>query len=93
MSDKRLVMVEWLDAMGVGQEWEELRSLARRTHAIRIRSVGWVVLENSAQLILVPHITRHTNEDERQGCGEMAIPRDSVVFVRDLEAQKEADRV
>lgn len=75
----KLVLIEWLDAHS-GRGWHNLEGLRRSTEVQNCQSVGWLLEKTKQYIVLVPHLTGETGwNNERQGCGDMAIPTASVV--------------
>lgn len=67
-----IVLVEWVDARGVSQDWVPISEM---THGVcTMRSVGWLAKKTAENLIIVPHM----GDDPAVACGEMYIPRKAV---------------
>lgn len=79
-----LVYLEWLDSYGVSANWESTGAVTPAVHSCA--SVGWVVSETNDVIVVVPHISPEREEigAEESGCGEMTIPKCSVVCRREL---------
>lgn len=82
-----LVMVEWTDSYGCSSSWEEIPSQPPPQH--HCFSVGWLIHDSDDVIVVVPHITPQHDEigAEENGCGDMTIPKCSVVNVTKLRRQ------
>lgn len=83
--ERKLVMIEWLDAYGCSSEWQEIPVLTTEQKPMVCTSVGWILFENDERVVLVPHLTGIGNDRaHEQGCGDMTIPRVSIVKITPL---------
>jgi len=80
----KLVLVEWEDACGGERRgWRPLIDMA--THGpVRGFSVGWLIVESTKHVTLVPHVM------DGMGDGEIAIPRDFVTRITSLKLPPKA---
>jgi hypothetical protein len=81
-SELRLVEVEWIDSMEI-PSWRsphEMRDAAADELDMLCHSVGWLIEETDAYVLLVSNI-QASGEGVSSG---MAIPRFAVVKLRDL---------
>lgn len=85
MVERALVYVEWMDSRGVSASWEHLETLQENDLCI-IRSVGWLLREESDFIQIVPHL----GIDPDQGCGDMTIPVSQISrrIVLDIPAEQ-----
>lgn len=67
-----LIYVEWIDARGVGGDWQELVDM-KSVYCV-CKSVGWLIKEDDDMI----HICPHLGDEPEQGCGDMVIPKISV---------------
>ncbi len=79
----KLVLVEWVDAKGVGQEWADIVDPIPDPSPCRNRSVGWLAHKDDESLVIIPHLAQ-LDGDREQGCGDMTIPIGCVVQVTEL---------
>ena len=81
----RLVMIEWLDSMGVGGEWQ-CPDCLKDPEPVVCRSVGWIVRETEDYIVVASH--HHAGdcneEASEQVCGTMAITKATVRRITDL---------
>ena len=79
----RLVLVEWRDAYGVGANWEPLKDV--KAPSLTCYSAGWLVYDAEDCVVVVPHLSEQGHDKaERQGCGDMAIPRSAIISIKEL---------
>lgn len=83
MKKRRLVLIEWVDALGCSPIWETIADPLAPTLAT-CRSVGWLAHDGEDIKVVVPHI-HDGAEGLDNGCGDMAIPARSVTRIVDLE--------
>jgi len=86
----QLVLVEWVDSHA-GRGWRSETELRDGLLPLRCRSVGWLFAKTKDCLRIVPHI--HAEENSpivTQGCGDMTIPRRSVIRMIVLPTPKAA---
>lgn len=74
----RLVLVEWMDSFGCSSEWTTLSEC--NPEPMICRSVGWLLHDADDLKVIVPHISKDSN----QGCGDMTIPTKAIVRLVDL---------
>jgi len=81
-------VIKWVDAYGVGSSWYEINDFSISNHYCF--SVGWVVKENEESIVICPHISPENDEIEsnRNGCGEMTIPKSAIVSRKKLKVSK-----
>ena len=71
MTDRKLVLVEWLDSRR-GEGWVRLDEL--ESTITRCRSVGWLIAKDAESLTLAGHL----GENPDQCCGDLTIPRRAI---------------
>ena len=71
-SKLRLVLIEWVDAVGCSSSWEELSDIDPKP--VACRSVGWLLHDGESTKVIVPHVTEKHPNAEARGCGDMTIP-------------------
>lgn len=81
MSPIRLVLVFWLDARGVTQDWDE-GDFSGPAELCEVQSLGWLTYEDERCIRVTPHMTR---QGDCQGCGSMVIPRVCVQSIVELK--------
>ena len=79
-----LTLIRWMDARGVGSDWESLEDI--ELQVTECQSVGWVLAERDDCVLVVPHIVLSPNHDPEQGCGDMAIPKSAILSRHELVA-------
>ena len=72
----KLVLIEWVDALGCSPHWVELDSC--KPELAVCQSVGWLLHDGEDCKVIVPHITGKIDNADRQGCGEMTIPASAI---------------
>ena len=90
INGKRLVLIEWVDSLGVGGQWESLKDRTDDPEEFLCYSAGWLIIDGERNKVIVPHI-HDTNENlgaEFSGCGDMTIPTSAVRRIVDLKAGK-----
>ena len=76
----RLVLVDWIDSRGVGTDWEFFTDpLTTKPKPCYIKSVGWLAHEDDECVVVIPHVA-----DDKQGCGDMTIPKIAIKRMSDL---------
>ena len=76
-----LVLVEWVDSHS-GRGWKDLTELDSITEALFCKSVGWLRMKTKDIITIVPHIAgEQSTELVLQGCGDMTIPRKSILKI------------
>lgn len=68
----KLVLIDWVDSCGDGTRWRELDEI-KKDRPVRIRSVGWLLVETKESKTIVPHLG-----DSDHGQGEMTIPSEAI---------------
>lgn len=76
-----LMYVEWVDSRGTHESWIELEDMANEY--CTISSVGWVIKEDEELIHLVPHL----GDNPDQGCGDMVIPKVSIIYKMKLNCR------
>ena len=70
-----MVLVEWVDARGVGTDWKPVSEM--REGLCSAHSLGFLVHETDDYVVILPHLLDEgANPD--QGVGEMNIPKKAV---------------
>jgi len=72
-----LELIKWQDAMGVGPNWQETDQIG--PERLVITSVGKVISEDEDTVVIVSHIGGPTEASPEQACGDMHIPRASIL--------------
>lgn len=80
MAEYQLLLVEWVDSYGCSPVWEPIAEI--KPEICHARSVGWLVAENNECITIVPHVSETAVRP--QGCGDMTIPRRSIVKITKL---------
>ncbi len=79
MTNKKLVMIEWVDSHS-GRGWQSLGELEEAAEPLYCMSVGWLIKETEQCKVIVPHISGEENGDIiLQGCGDITIPKKAIV--------------
>ena len=81
-ASKAPVLVRWLDSYGPTGRWLELDEF--HAEELVASSVGWIIAQNKNAIVLVPHLIDGNERAARQGCGEMTIPRKSILTMHQL---------
>jgi hypothetical protein len=79
MTDRRYVLVVWVDPTSGTHGWKDLKDVAAIKPPVA-NSVGWIVNETDEFLTLISH----QSEDEVDG--EVCIPRACIRQVQELKA-------
>ena len=79
--DLKLVIIEWVDSSR-GDGWVSVDTVDDEAHTVT--SVGWVVKENDAIIVIAPHHSPETPDAKEQICGHMKIPKCAVVRTREI---------
>lgn len=79
----KLVLVEWLDSHA-GSGWQPLDSIRQDCHAVRCRSVGWLLSRKNGHTTIVPHISGENDGVVPYGSGEKTIPNRAITRMRVL---------
>lgn len=84
----KLVLIEWVDSHS-GRGWQPFERFAEVAEPLYCQSVGWLVNENDACKVLVPHVGGEKNGDQMlQGCGDITIPTASIRKVTVLRREE-----
>ena len=67
----KLLLIEWVDSCGDGTRWRELDEI-KKDRPVRIRSVGWLLVETPESKTIVAHL------GPDHGQGEMTIPKEAI---------------
>lgn len=78
----KLVLVKWIDSLGCSPTWSKLDCIELKP--VVCKSVGFLYYSNDEYLVIVPHFIKGGVDIEQQGCGEMAIPRRSILKITEL---------
>lgn len=70
----KLVVVDWVDSSR-GQGWAQVEDLDGRV--TKCQSVGWIVASDADSVTVGPHI----GDDGEQVCGDVTIPRCSILKI------------
>lgn len=81
--DQQLVRVDWEDSAQPVSGWVHLSDLPDLA-VIRCSSVGWVVAEDAAVLMLAPNLGDQDSEVNAQASGIIRIPRRCVTRMTPL---------
>jgi hypothetical protein len=82
----KLVLIEWLDSHS-GDGWQRLGDIARATHPVLCRSVGWLVSDENGHRTIVPHISGDGVKVGQFGRGDLTIPTKAIVRMKVLKAR------
>lgn len=74
-----LVAVQWVDSCSPDGGWTYSKQIVRDYDPSVVRSVGWLVRETDAALVLAPHVANPNDADSEQVDGLMAIPKVAIV--------------
>lgn len=77
----KLVMIEWVDASRLSDSWIDMNSVPD-AYVHKCKTVGFLVSESDAALIVVPTIADIEHPDNSHTYGGMLIPRCSVLSER-----------
>lgn len=83
----KLVIVEWQDSCQPVASWHYL-SDPPSNEIIHCLSVGWVISENEAVLMLSPNLGDYENENGAQGSGFIRIPKISITDIREINHKR-----
>lgn len=84
----QIVLVEWIDSHS-GDGWMPLDELREKASILYCRSVGFLIEQNRAGLMLVGSISGEKNGNIRlNGTGDIFIPRKCVVKVKVFKAAR-----
>jgi len=80
----RLVKVKWVDSYGCTSAWGFIEDKDPIAH--HCYSVGWLVAESDAAIVVVPHLSPENKaiDSDEHGCGDMTIPKCSIIEIVDL---------
>ncbi|MEL6613542.1 MAG: hypothetical protein AAFQ53_15705 [Bacteroidota bacterium] len=76
------MLVEWVDSFGCSTNWAQIHEAIDPVLPV-CRSVGWLEHISDRALVVVPHVAIDADSD-RQGCGDMTIPRQAVTKLERL---------
>ena len=84
----KLVYIKWIDAFGVGAEWQPIEEMLGDA-PMECESVGWIAKETKNYILIVPHIhgavtVGANRRSEESGWGDMAIPQKAILERKDL---------
>jgi hypothetical protein len=84
----KLVYIKWRDSVGCTSQWGDIPDKTPPEHFCY--SVGWLVRESQYNVVIIPHMSPENKEIHagEQGCGEMTIPRTSIVYVNELKERR-----
>lgn len=82
----KLVLVKWIDAAGVWEDWEDLdESTKGKNRPAWVDSVGLLFEDTPEYVVIVPHVAELKGQTRPlQGTGAMAIPRRCIISMREL---------
>ena len=73
-------LIEWIDAYGVGSDWVHLKDFKKsEPKPLLCKSIGWVLYEDDSLVVIVSHLTGVNSTCDQQACGDMTIPKVSIV--------------
>lgn len=72
--------IEWRDSCGVSDSWTHINAIDNAMDVIAV-SIGYVVKETEHYVVVLPHYIPESNNPqiEAQGCGDMAVPKTSII--------------
>jgi hypothetical protein len=74
--------ITWVDSFGCSSGWKTLTNLEKEIE-LHIVSIGYVASETDQYILVVPHFHGEFKVDwckgEASGCGDMAIPKVSII--------------
>ncbi len=74
----KLVMIEWVDASTIADQWEE-RDLAEKATLCRCVSVGYIVRAEKDFKVLVPTVSWIDQPEKAHHYGSILIPRKMIL--------------
>lgn len=78
----QLVYVKWVDAEGGLPDWTHIDEIVESPdEQMIVHTVGWLVAKGESKIVIVPHWYTQSEEDGVYGCGNMDIPRCSILEV------------
>lgn len=82
-----LVLIEWVDSVGVGSSWEAIPNKLECDEFICV-SVGYLTHQTDNAIVIVPHMHPASEQlgTQMSGCGDMMIPTAAVRRMVELEA-------
>lgn len=90
MDKYNIELIKWADSYGVSASWEEINPVDEIPH-VHCFSIGYIVAEDEEHIVVVPHM--HPENDvigaTESGCGDMTIPKCSIVEREILKARKD----
>jgi len=75
----KIVKVSWIDSRGSRDRWVELEEIKKET-ICQCESIGFLVHEDNEKVVVMPHY----GHDPKQGCGDMTIPKVSIIEIIEL---------
>jgi len=85
VNDRKLLFIRWIDARGVGPEWQDLNECEKEEMKdYVIESVGFVIRETVTAI----HITPHIEHKEGHFCGDMQIPKSAIIDKLEISDHK-----
>jgi len=87
MKDKKIVHVLWRDSYGVSASWESLENLTsgEPLKKMTCESIGYMAFADDEHVVILPHYHAPFDGDgDGSGCGDMTIPRSSIIEIREL---------
>lgn len=81
MLNEIIELVQWVDSFGCASQWGEVSEPGKPIPVVYCYSIGFVVAEDAHTLVLVPHMHPENKAvgATKSGCGDMAIPKCSIV--------------
>lgn len=79
MEIKHIEYIRWVDSAGVRQGWAPASDV-EHTEGSTIHSCGIILKECDNWIVLVPHYSPETSNTYETICGEMHIPKCSIVL-------------
>lgn len=83
LANKKIVLVGWLDSLGVTSEWQFLEELTE-FECVIAESVGVVIYEDKKVLVLAGHWVLNEPKNSGQVTGLMTIPKKAILYRRAL---------
>ena len=88
MDKYKLIHVKWTDSYGCSSQWAEIPDKKPVEHYCY--SVGWLVRQSKHAIVVIPHISPENKDidSEEHGCGEMVIPRKSIICINNIPTKR-----
>ena len=83
-ADARLVLAEWLDSSRPVASWQYLDDMPP-LEVVQCVSVGWLVNESGAVVMLAPNLGDYESGGSAQASGYIRIPRAAVTRIVELK--------